>query len=95
MRENCLKEFDAHWQCLENNNQVRHLHTSQRKGVECDVPPGILSLQEARANIKQMHVREAGVSPQVLCTYRLADSSYVRVWLRLFLARTVKHRFTL
>lgn len=22
MRENCLQEFDAHWQCLEKNNQV-------------------------------------------------------------------------
>ena len=27
MRENCLKEFDAHWQCLENNNQVRSYHS--------------------------------------------------------------------
>lgn len=25
MRENCLKEFDAHWQCLEKNNQVLFL----------------------------------------------------------------------
>ncbi|ORX35772.1 hypothetical protein BD324DRAFT_78680 [Kockovaella imperatae] len=24
LRENCLKEFDAHWQCLENNNQYFH-----------------------------------------------------------------------
>ncbi|THH08806.1 hypothetical protein EW145_g2450 [Phellinidium pouzarii] len=22
MRENCLKEFDSHWECLEKNNQV-------------------------------------------------------------------------
>jgi len=22
MRESCLSEFDAHWQCLEKNNQV-------------------------------------------------------------------------
>lgn len=21
MRESCLQEFDAHWQCLEKNNQ--------------------------------------------------------------------------
>ncbi len=23
IRESCLAEFDAHWKCLENNNQVR------------------------------------------------------------------------
>ena len=23
MRENCLKQFDEHWNCLEANNQVR------------------------------------------------------------------------
>lgn len=23
MRENCLEQFDAHWNCLELNNQVR------------------------------------------------------------------------
>lgn len=23
IRETCLAEFDAHWQCLEKNNQVR------------------------------------------------------------------------
>lgn len=23
LRETCLTEFDAHWQCLEKNNQVR------------------------------------------------------------------------
>lgn len=23
MRENCLKQFDEHWNCLEVNNQVR------------------------------------------------------------------------
>lgn len=23
MRDNCLAEFDAHWSCLEKNNQVR------------------------------------------------------------------------
>ena len=23
MRENCLQQFDTHWQCLENNNQVK------------------------------------------------------------------------
>lgn len=22
LRENCLQEFDNHWKCLENNNQV-------------------------------------------------------------------------
>jgi len=22
MRENCLQQFDEHWKCLENNNQV-------------------------------------------------------------------------
>ena len=22
MRENCLKQFDEHWNCLESNNQV-------------------------------------------------------------------------
>ena len=22
MRENCLKQFDEHWSCLESNNQV-------------------------------------------------------------------------
>ena len=22
MRENCLKQFDEHWNCLETNNQV-------------------------------------------------------------------------
>jgi len=27
MRESCLSEFDAHWQCLEKNNQVSR-HTS-------------------------------------------------------------------
>lgn len=31
MRSTCLKEFDAHWQCLERNNQVRtSLHLAQR-----------------------------------------------------------------
>ncbi|KAF5322719.1 hypothetical protein D9619_000258 [Psilocybe cf. subviscida] len=25
MRENCLKQFDAHWQCLEKNNQEYYL----------------------------------------------------------------------
>jgi hypothetical protein len=25
MRENCLKEFDAHWNCLEWNNQKYNL----------------------------------------------------------------------
>lgn len=25
MRENCLKEFDAHWNCLEWNNQAYNL----------------------------------------------------------------------
>lgn len=24
MRENCLKQFDEHWNCLEANNQVTH-----------------------------------------------------------------------
>lgn len=25
LRENCLQEFDNHWKCLENNNQVSSL----------------------------------------------------------------------
>lgn len=32
MRENCLKEFDAHWQCLEKSNQVRPIRHLQDGG---------------------------------------------------------------
>jgi len=31
IRESCLAEFDAHWKCLENNNQVG---TNHGRGAE-------------------------------------------------------------
>ena len=33
MRENCLKEFDEHWNCLEINNQVRSSSRVERNVV--------------------------------------------------------------
>lgn len=30
LRTSCLTEFDAHWNCLENNNQVRPSPPSRR-----------------------------------------------------------------
>jgi hypothetical protein len=31
MRENCLKEFEAHWNCLEHNNHAYNLCRKQER----------------------------------------------------------------
>ena len=31
LRENCLSEFEKHWNCLEYNNQVRFSPTARAK----------------------------------------------------------------
>ena len=62
MRENCLQQFDEHWKCLENNNQVCTMRIIPfvwdiNKGI---CLPGILFVSQTRTNIKQVHVREIG-----------------------------------
>jgi hypothetical protein len=48
MRESCLAEFDAHWQCLEKNNQVSRPSIARiRSELMCDStsrPAGSLSV---------------------------------------------------
>ncbi|KAG6856988.1 hypothetical protein H0H87_011082 [Tephrocybe sp. NHM501043] len=31
MRENCLEQFQTHWNCLEKNNQARHTDTQSQR----------------------------------------------------------------
>lgn len=55
MRESCAQTYDAHWQCLENNNQVRPSYSvgfygryETRADHLCITHVGVLQVQEAR-----------------------------------------------
>jgi hypothetical protein len=64
MRENCLEQFDEHWKCLENNNQVStttRLFTARITYSHSPLStPGIFHVPQTRTDTKQMHVRETG-----------------------------------
>lgn len=64
MRENCLQEFDKHWNCLELNNQVRLLPLPQTRTSSTSPCSGIPVLPETGAFTQQVHVRKAGTSLQ-------------------------------
>lgn len=44
LRDNCLKEFDAHWDCLEKNNQVCLYYFELYMTQSNSIPEGILSM---------------------------------------------------
>ena len=63
VRTTCLKEFDAHWECLERNNQVRPSRPSFLACCDLQLtidllvaPLGILSLSQARNRLQQLHL---------------------------------------
>lgn len=58
VRSTCLKEFDAHWQCLERNNQVSCLFPSLERDplTRSPLPLGILLVPKARASVQQLRV---------------------------------------
>ena len=78
MRENCLSEWNKHWDCLENHNQVRVVLWKPERLA--DICEGILPLPGGRASIEQVHVRETGAysthlqCPLVLIRYHRAYS---------------------
>jgi hypothetical protein len=56
MRASCAQTYDSHWQCLENNNQVRPESCSVQ-WADIDVHHvGILQVQEARAQAQRVHL---------------------------------------
>ena len=64
MRENCLQDFQAHWNCLENNNQVRTTYLLASMTLTGHGPPGVQQVQETGARTQQVHVREACEYPK-------------------------------
>ena len=59
MRAACAQEFEAHWQCLELNNQASLLgaHTPL---TNTEAITETICVQEARAAAQRMHVYQAG-----------------------------------
>lgn len=51
MRESCLAEFDAHWQCLEKNNQVG-------QGWDEDAEAVLSSVSKTRDGIEPMRFHQ-------------------------------------
>lgn len=56
MRESCLAEFDAHWQCLERNNQA------SLGFVNIQLTAVLSGVPQARDDIEQMRLYETGPS---------------------------------
>ena len=56
MRENCLQEFDKHWNCLELNNQVREVSLVIGALTGRCRHAGVQVLPETRAGTQQVHV---------------------------------------
>jgi hypothetical protein len=70
IRESCLAEFDAHWQCLEKNNQVRKTGRDSLIAVLPSMPetrtsPQPMRLHNARGCLGPFPV--AGSQPPLTC----------------------------
>ncbi|KAG5635935.1 hypothetical protein H0H81_009620 [Sphagnurus paluster] len=57
MRQNCLQQFEAHWSCLEKNNQACRVPLTPMPG-HYSPRAGILPLSQTGTNSQRMHVRE-------------------------------------
>jgi hypothetical protein len=66
MRAACAQEFEAHWQCLELNNQVSLLGATHAPLTKTGTITETICLQEARAATQRVHVYQAGLC---LCAF--------------------------
>ena len=57
MKENCESFYNAHIDCLENNNHVRRFNLCFQS--HSDMTSGIPLLPRVRTAIEQVHVRQA------------------------------------
>ena len=72
MKENCESFYNAHIDCLENNNRVRFITSCHTAGSNATT--GIPLLSRVRAAIKQVHVRQARESYFYSQNYGLYNS---------------------
>ena len=82
MNENCLKEFTAHWSCLEKNNQAR-----LRPRILASLPLihfaciGVLCVSQSGTKPQHMRLSEAGASCLVVFIYHfLTVVFYPKGW---------------